>query len=411
MSKIKEYDIRDKVRNLDVEASGVVSSTKYFPVFEEDGKEKIFKPLSKTKPYSTPLFAYSESYWSYLIRKYIDRNTPQYRPATCKNLSKEQPKYHDKGTIVDNILGENEKLINLLELFRKYPDKVDIDNYVNYCEVQYDYETILRSEFFKENKQLGEELAKQILCSMLRRDENYHYENVSLIEKNGVITRVAPMIDMEFSEMFMFPDELEKHKERFSMYDEGMGPLFEYRDDLYFESNYSIFMDRVNNGTVHDRFDPYRFHNLRKNLNTITELYPKMCRDFINRLKKMKEEVSKININFDDDFLGRMSSIDWVPGRLFYKDGISPTSKEYRKAFEEASNKKIKLNTKEFNKRLRKEVLWSIDKLIYMLEFYLNIHLNKSSIILDYQNKTLYDKVERMDEEEMIKVLKRIKEI
>ena len=170
-------------------------------------------------------------------------------------------------------------------------------------------------------------------------------------------------------------------------------------------------MDRVNNGTVHDRFDPYRFHNLRKNLNTITELYPKMCRDFINRLKKMKEEVSKININFDDDFLGRMSSIDWVPGRLFYKDGISPTSKEYRKAFEEASNKKIKLNTKEFNKRLRKEVLWSIDKLIYMLEFYLNIHLNKSSIILDYQNKTLYDKVERMDEEEMIKVLKRIKEI
>ena len=178
---ILEYDIKNKVRNLDIESNGVVSSTKYFPVFKEEGKEKIFKPLSKTKPYSTPLFAYSEVYWSYLIKKYIDPNTPLYRIATCKNLSQEQNKYYDKGTIVNNILKEDEKLINLLELFKKYPDSVDINEYVNYCEVQYDYNTILQSKYFSKNKELGKELAKQILCSMLRRDENYHYENINFI--------------------------------------------------------------------------------------------------------------------------------------------------------------------------------------------------------------------------------------
>ena len=52
--QVKEFDYNNRKRNLESKASGVVSSTKYFPVFEEDGKEKIFKPLSKTKPLSTP---------------------------------------------------------------------------------------------------------------------------------------------------------------------------------------------------------------------------------------------------------------------------------------------------------------------------------------------------------------------
>ena len=98
--KVNNYDIKNKKRNLEAKASGVVSGTKYFPVFDENGKEYIFKPLSKTKPYSTPLFAYSEVYWSYLIKKYIDSNTPQYRLAICNGLSDEQPKYYDKGTII-----------------------------------------------------------------------------------------------------------------------------------------------------------------------------------------------------------------------------------------------------------------------------------------------------------------------
>ena len=43
---VENYDIKDKKRNLATKASGVVSGTKYFPVFEENGREYIFKPLS-----------------------------------------------------------------------------------------------------------------------------------------------------------------------------------------------------------------------------------------------------------------------------------------------------------------------------------------------------------------------------
>ena len=192
---IEKFEIENKKRNLESKSSGVVSSTKYFPVFEVDGKEMIFKPLSKTKPYSTPLFAYSEVYWSYLLKKYIDKKNPQYTLATCKNLSQKQPKYYEKGTIVENILQDGEELVNLLELFRKYPDSlVDINDYINYCEVQYDYENILKSIFFTERKDLGEQLAEQILCSILRRDDNYHYENVSLIKKDNKFERVAQLL-------------------------------------------------------------------------------------------------------------------------------------------------------------------------------------------------------------------------
>ena len=211
--QIYEHSYKDKKYILDVKSKGKVESTKYFPVFENYDKEYIFKPLSKTKPLLTPLFAYSEVYWSYLINKYIDNSTPRYRIATCKGLSDEQKKYQDKGTIVANVLGKDEKLINLLELYRKYPDStVNIDDYTNYCEVQYNYEDILNSTFFEMRKDLRAKLCLQILCSVLRRDANYHYENVSFIEKDGKIVDIAPMIDMEFSEMFMYPDFEKEHK-------------------------------------------------------------------------------------------------------------------------------------------------------------------------------------------------------
>lgn len=54
-----DYDLR--AGNLDAEASGVVKSKKHFPYYVlEDGTVEIFKPLSKTKPFTTPLFAYAE---------------------------------------------------------------------------------------------------------------------------------------------------------------------------------------------------------------------------------------------------------------------------------------------------------------------------------------------------------------
>ena len=399
-NNIKEYDIKDKTRLLEVKPSGVVSSMKYFPVFKENGKERIFKPLSKTKPYSTPLFSYSEAYWSYFINKYIDKNTPVYEIATCKGLSEELEKYYEKGVIVDNVLGENENFINLLELFLRYPDNsVDIKDYVNYCEVQYDYEEILRSNFFSIHRDLGKELAKQILCSILRRDENFHYENVAFIEENGKIKRIAPMLDMEFSQMFMFPDELQKHKSRFSLYDEGMGPLFSYDEDKDFDDNYFEFLSKLYGDSIYDKYDSYNFHALRDNLKTITELYPDMCKEFLNKLHNMRSEVINTNVCFDDEFLSSFSSSDWEANEVIFKQGKSKKSEEYLEKLKIAKKNSIVLDKIAFNRRLKNEVLWSIDKLSYMIEFFLNISSSKTSVILDYDNKTLYDKVKRANEE------------
>lgn len=402
---IREYYIENKIRNLDVEAKGTVKSTKYFPVFKELDKERIFKPLSKTKPYSTPLFAYSEVYWSELFND-IYKDTPVYQLAVCYGLNNEQPKYHNKGTIVDNVLNEDEKFINILELFKKYPDKrVNIDDYVNYCEMQYDYSNILKSDFFTIHPKLGEELAKQILCSMVRRDDNFHYENVNFIEKNGKITRIAPMIDMEFSEMFMFPDNKKRHEEKFSMYDEGMGPIFTYNDKESFEKNNYVFMSMLNSGSIYDEFDPLKFHNLRRNLYTITELYPDMCKQFIDDLQKIRKIVFNKKIEFIPSYLGMFSSEDWKPTRMLLKDGYKETDKKYLAALKKSKEAKSRLDSLEFNERLRKEIIWSIDKLISTMELYFDIQKGKTSIILDYENKTLYKPVKRVSEEILLRTL------
>ena len=399
--EILNFNINNKVRNLSNKASGVVSSTKYFPVFIHDNEEVIFKPLSKTKPYSTPLFSYSEVYWSYLINKYIDNNTPIYNLAYCKGLSYEQDKYYEKGCIVRNILDKDESLINILELYKKYPDNlVDIDDYINYCEVQYDYSNILNSTFFLNNKDIGEKLAEQILCSILRRDDNYHYENVSLIEKNNKIIGVAPIIDQEFSQMFMYPDKEDVHKLKFSYYDEGMLPIFNYDEELSYVENYDIFVDRIKNDNIYDMLDKYKYCNLRKNLYTIVDLYPDMVVEFINKLKLMKEEIINLDISFDKEFIGSFSSDDWVPTRMIYKDKISIDNDSYKIAKKISDNNKIELDEDEFNSNLKKEVIWSIDKLIDSLSLYLDVKNRKIIDLKNYKNdKTLYEPVERKSDE------------
>ena len=399
---IERFDYKQRKRNLGSKASGVVSSTKFFPVFEMNGKEKIFKPLSKTKPLSTPLFSYSEVYWSYLINKYIDSKTPLYTLAYCSNLSIEQPKYYEKGCIVDNILNEGEELINLLEFFRMYPDSiVNIDDYVNYCEVQYDYTQILTSTFFKSNEKFGKKLAQQILCAILRRDENYHYENVSLIFKDGKPKDIAPIIDLEFSQMFMYPDVKDFHEGKFSLYDEGMMPIFTYDPSKSYEENAKKFLQKINNGSVYDRFDRYQNYLVMRNIKTIVDLYPDVAQEFIYKLNGMLEEVNSLEIDFNSDFLGTFSSHDWEPTRMLLKEGKSEEDSEYIRAKKNAEDNRIVLDTNVFNKRLKKEIIWHINKLINTIMFFLTIKNNQLPNIKQYENKTLYAKVNRYPENMM----------
>lgn len=86
--KVKEVDYHNRLRNLDITAQSKVKSDKFFPVFMIDGKERIFKPLSKTKPFTTPYFAYSEVVWSNIIHNFFDNMIPVYELAIIKNILK-----------------------------------------------------------------------------------------------------------------------------------------------------------------------------------------------------------------------------------------------------------------------------------------------------------------------------------
>lgn len=398
--QIYELSYKERDYTLDVKSKGKVESTKYFPVFEMDDKEYIFKPLSKTKPLLTPLFAYSEVYWSYLINKYIDSSTPRYRIAICKGLSDNQEKYQDRGTIVPNILGKDENLINLLELYRKYPDSlVNIDDYTNYCEVQYNYEDILNSTFFEARKDLRAKLCLQILCSILRRDANYHYENVSFIEKEGKIIDIAPMIDMEFSEMFLYPDKKEKHENRFSMYDEGMSPIFDYDEKLSYEENYELFKNSILDGSIYDRLDRYRFSNVLKNLRTIVKLHPEVVRNFLIKIEEMQKEIEEINIHFNKEYIYNFSSDDYKLGIMKIKEHKDESDPDYQKVKSEI--KQISIDEEEFNERLKREVLWNIDKLTYILNTLLDYYEGEFLFVNEYSNETLYKPVKHINEDIM----------
>ena len=206
---VKEYIYNNRIYNLSAEAVGVVSGEKHFPVFEGN---QIFKPLSKSKPFTTPMYAYAEVFWSQVINRYF-MAAPVYQLAFCRGYEAEQAKYYDYGTTVPVIYDEGQKLKNLLEFFRSNPDKnVDIDNYINYCMMFYDYTDIFMSDFFEEHESIACDLARHVLVSVLKGDQNYHYENVAFIcDEDDRIFRLAPMIDHEFSTYFMFPDNLKEH--------------------------------------------------------------------------------------------------------------------------------------------------------------------------------------------------------
>ena len=203
------YNYAERTGNLKAEAVGVVSGEKHFPVFEG---RMVFKPLTKSKPLSTPLFAYAEVFWSWVIDAYFIP-APQYQLALCRGYEAECGKYYDYGTVSPMIYEEGEHLLNLLEFFRAYPDdKVQIDDYLNYCQMFYDYTEILEADYFQKNREIAKNLAMQILISVLKGDQNYHYENIAFVcNASGQILRLAPMIDHEFSTYFMFPDNIQRH--------------------------------------------------------------------------------------------------------------------------------------------------------------------------------------------------------
>lgn len=349
---VQNLDIKDKVGNLTSEAKGKVKSTKHFPIFKIGKKDYIFKPLSKTKPYTTPLFAFSEVYWSYIVKNYFNPQTPLYKLAIYENMSNEQEKYYNKGTIVPSLVNEKQKLVNIYEYFLKHPeDNLNIANYVNYCEMFYDYKAILETKFLKENPQLGRAIAEQILLSILRADQNYHYENINLICEDGRITSVAPPIDYEFSTMFFCPDFLDKHISAIDNFYSSLVPITQAFLD--------IVPQELKNNIAQIQSANY------KNLITICKLYPDLVSDFITKLEHLKQDILHLEIQDKDNFITKLNSYYFQVGQFRYKQNNEPAA---RKAEQE-----LKLETIDKEKCFQeviKETYYITNYLIYLLPKY-----------------------------------------
>lgn len=293
-----ELDYENREGNLDVEAVGVVKSKKNFPVFIVGDEEKIFKPLSKTKPLTTEMFSYAEVYWSYVINKYFDSRTPLYRLAKCHKI---EEKYYENGTLVRKI--GTGKFTNLLEYFNMYPeDGVDIKDYVNYCMIDYDYTKILHSNFVSSNRAVGEELSFQILLSILRMDQNFHYENINMDGDNGYT--LIPPIDFEFSTPFLYPENLKTRSF--------------YMDKYFNHLTFPTDMHYALRGVLGENFDPVSI--LVKNIYWIVKDYPDIVDRFMDSLDRFYQDIDEIDLSDDYSFIGDVSSEYWMIGHARYKD-------------------------------------------------------------------------------------------
>lgn len=321
---VKEYIYNNRIYNLSAEAVGVVSGEKHFPVFEGN---QIFKPLSKSKPFTTPMYAYAEVFWSQVINRYF-MAAPVYQLAFCRGYEAEQAKYYDYGTTVPVIYDEGQKLKNLLEFFRSNPDKnVDIDNYINYCMMFYDYTDIFMSDFFKEHESIACDLARHVLVSVLKGDQNYHYENVAFIcDEDDRIIRLAPMIDHEFSTYFMFPDNLKEH--------------FYWLNEL----EKSISGENVSE----ENYDKYKKPEekqlaiksataLNKNLVYIKEYFPEVVNEFVGNMKSLKADLESkpesFYINENSAYPKVANSFMYIVGKARFKDKDESKAKEYEKIY------------------------------------------------------------------------------
>lgn len=316
----KKYIYVARTGNLKAEAVGVVKGEKHFPVFEG---AVVFKPLTKSKPLSTPLFAYAEVFWSWVIGAYF-MPAPQYQLAFCEGYEAEVEKYYDYGTVSPMIYNKGEHLLNLLEFFRKYPDpKVHIDDYVNYCQMFYDYTEILESDYFQTHPELAEELVMQILISILKGDQNYHYENIAFVcGEDDKILRLAPMIDHEFSTYFMFPDSMPRQMYWFE----------QLARSIQGEKVQPGEFDYLTNETERHLMEKSATC-LHKNLVYIREHYPEVCRIFLEKLssleKDLKEKKERFELEKAPGYPDTANSDAYLIGKARYKDHDEEKARAY----------------------------------------------------------------------------------
>lgn len=376
-------DIKDKTGNLIAEAHSKVKSTKHFPTFKLNGKSMIFKPLSKTKPMTTPLFAFSETYWSYIIKKYFDDNTPRYYLAIVNGMENEQQKYNNKGVLVESLTAENECLTNIYDYFINHPEEgVNIKDYTNYCMINYDYTKILNSDFIKNNKNTGEQLAKQILLSILRQDQNFHYENINFFDTEG--TKITPPIDFEFSTPFLYPDNQEEYNHIKNKYEYSLSIPYKLTEmDLLFNQI------KIQQGwsTV---------STLTKNICTIIKLYPKVVHSFIKELEILINDLPCITLNDPDNYIEALNSNYWEVGHALYKQNNKKLAEELK-----TKHTLIEINKKEIFNRITNDILAFAKSFCDLLKLYLICYYKGITNLEDLTLKEINEKLGIKENEEI----------
>ena len=253
---------------------------------------------------------------------------PLYRLAFCRGYEAECEKYYDYGTVSPMIYEEGEHLLNLLEFFRTYPDdKVQIDDYLNYCQMFYDYTEILEADYFQTHRGIAEDLAMQILISVLKGDQNYHYENIAFVcDASGQILRLAPMIDHEFSTCFMFPDNLSRHNYWFGEVQRSIEGKPVQPDE------YKDFPNEKER-----RLMEKSATCLHRNLVYIKEHYPEVTASFLKNVSRLKRDLLQKRESFfirkAKDYPDHANSDAYRIGKARYKDHDEEKAAAFEKQY------------------------------------------------------------------------------
>ena len=280
-----------------------------------------------------------------------------------------------------------ERLINLYDFFDKHPDPlIDIKTYINYCMELYDYTKILSSDFIKNNKEIGENLAYQILLSILRQDQNFHYENVNFILNGGTLS-LAPPIDFEFSTPFLYPDirrlnlfEREKYIESLKIADDN---------DEIDTINYflkSIGIQPMSSAT----------NKLRSNLCTIIRNYPEVVFEFTKQLDSLIIDLPDIKIDDPDHYVGKLNSDYWEVGHAFFKENDLNKSEELKSMYPLQE-----INKDEVFGRISSDILSYSIELNMLFKTYLMAYYSGIEDIENMTMRDFYSKLSVANDEEI----------
>lgn len=351
------YDYSKRAGNLINESKSEPISKKDFPYFYEDGKKIIFKPLSKTKPLTTPMFGYSEVVWSTIFHHFFDEKIPIYHLAECTGIEEAMPSKYNTGVIVESVCSDSEYIMSLYEYFLLHPEAIVAENinddYVNYCLKCYDYTFFYETEFIKNNPEYGRKMAEAILYSLLRADQNFHYENISFLTENGIIKDLVVPIDHEFSTMFLYPDNPLEHTNYF-------GGFLRSLLDEYYGSYIRKALLKGSSEEEKRKMASTNYCNIKR----IVSLYPDIIEDFIKNIQNMLDYLEDNSIHFiDDDYMIPFNSESYRIGRERYKSHSESDAKRL-----EGEIKMIEMNPEDMGIQITQEIITSSKLLKSTLE-------------------------------------------